>query len=250
MTPQGGENLRAGPNGRVLARLSTGTLLDEVERQPGWVHVRRTGWMFGRSLTALGTPVTSPPSDGETPAGAGSASADTVRAGLDHSVTTTEAELRREPDGPVVGSLQPETPVKVLARSGNWVRVQTEAWVLESDLEPAAAGILVGVTGAEVRTRPSEFEGKLVQWTVQAISIQEADELRREMPDGQPYLLARGPLPEAGFVYIMLSAEQRDRVERLSPLAELEIVGRIRAGRSRYLGNPVLELVEMQVRGP
>jgi hypothetical protein len=45
-----------------------------------------------------------------------------------------------------------------------------------------------------------------------------------------------------------VSDEQVAELERLPPLAELVIIGRIRVGRSRYLGNPILELVEMAVR--
>jgi hypothetical protein len=136
----------------------------------------------------------------------------------------------------------------VLARSGEWVRVQTEGWIRETDLRPAAAGVLEGVTGAEVRASPAEFEGRLLQWTVQYLAIQEADELRAEIPVGQPYMLARGPLPEAGFVYVMIPPAKLPDVERLAPLAQLVIIGRIRTARSKYLGNPIVELVDMAVR--
>jgi hypothetical protein len=37
-------------------------------------------------------------------------------------------------------------------------------------------------------------------------------------------------------------------VERLAPLAQLVIIGRIRAARSRFLGNPIVELVDMAIR--
>lgn len=84
----------------------------------------------------------------------------------------------------------------------------------------------------------------MLQWTVQYVALQEADELRSEIPLGQPYMLARGPLPEAGFVYVVLSQEQRAQVERLSLLANLMIVGRVRTARSRFLNNPILDLVD------
>jgi hypothetical protein len=106
----------------------------------------------------------------------------------------------------------------------------------------------VGVTAAELRTRPGDFENKVVQWTLQYLSIATSDELRPEIPLGRRYMLARGPLPEAGFVYVTLSAEQLRLVERLAPLAQLVVTARVTVGRSRYLGNPVVELVDMQVR--
>lgn len=252
VAPRGGENVRAEPNGPVIARLGNGALLDEIERRPGWVRVRRTGWMWGRSLERTGgTPVTRPAPDG---AGSGRAeappAADTAGVGLDRAVTAERALLRRTPGGSATATLGESAPVRVLTRSGEWVRVQTEGWIRESELRPAAPGVLLGVSGAEVRSNPGEFEGKLVQWIVQYIAIQIADELRDQIPVGRPYLLARGPVPEAGFVYVILNAEQRSRIERLPPLADIVIIGRVRAARSRYLGNPILDLVDMAVREP
>jgi hypothetical protein len=238
----GGENLRAGPNGSVMARLANGFLLREESRQgDGWVQVRRTGWIWAKALERVGDSAAS--QNQAPPVGSGSVA-------LDHALTAHATEVRRVPDGGVAGSLADGTPVRVLARSGDWVRVATEGWVRESDLKPSAPGVLVGVSGAEVRARPGEFEGKVVQWTVQFIALQTADELRREIPRGQRYMLARGPLPEAGFVYAMLKGDQLDTVEQLQPLAELIIVGRIRVARSHYLGNPVVELMDMSVRKP
>jgi hypothetical protein len=241
---RGGENLRADPNGKVLARLSNGCLLNEVESRSGWVLVRRSGWIWARSLEQV--------EQGNAAGGVTSSggSAESGQAGLDRAVTADETSLHRSPDGPATGTLSPDASVRVMARSGEWVRIQTEGWVRESDLKSATPGVLVGVSAAEVRSRPSEFEGQLVQWTVQYISLQEADELRKDIPPGRKYFLGRGPLPEAGFVYVMLSDEQGAEVERLQPLAQLVIVGRVRVGRSRYLGNPILDLVEMAIREP
>jgi hypothetical protein len=248
VAPTRGENLRAGPNGRVLARLAEGCLLEELDREPGWVRVRRVAWMFGGSLQRVdaGAPASTQPA----PAAARPQSSQPgdALAGLDRAVTADRAGLFRTPDGDSAGVLAADAPVRVLTRSGEWVRVQTEGWVRESDLRPSSAGVLVGVSGAEVRSRPQEFEGRLLQWAVQYIAIQRADELRSEIPEGQRYLLARGPLPEAGFVYVVLDDAQLEEVERLEPLAELVIIGRVRTARSQYLGNPVLDLVDMAVR--
>lgn len=238
-----GENLRATPNGAVLARLANGCLLEEVERRAGWVRVRRVGWMYRPSVAPAGAaPAPPPPTASATPD-----PADTT-AGLDRAVTAGATVLHTTPGGDEAGTLQPDTPVRILVRSGEWVRVQTEGWIRETDLQPAAPGVLVGVSGAEVRARPAEYEGRLVQWVVQFIAVQPADELRPEIPPGHRYMLARGPLPEAGFVYVVLTEEQREAVERLAPLTGLVIVGRIRSARSRYLGNPVLTLVDFAVR--
>ncbi|UCG85336.1 MAG: hypothetical protein JSW71_15560 [Gemmatimonadota bacterium] len=237
----GGENLRDAPNGTILARLAEGTYLDELSRSGSWIRVRREGFMWAASLE----PARSQSSD------AGARPERTVgdsTVTLDRAVLAHQAPLLNVPRGSETATLQGETPVKVLARSGEWVRIQTEGWVRESDLKPPADGVLEGVTGAEVRGRPAEYEGKLLQWTLQYLATQQADELRIEIPQGRSYMLARGPLPEAGFVYVVLSQEQLPEVERLSPLTQVVVIGRVRVARSRYLGNPILELVDIAVR--
>ncbi len=245
VTPRGGENLRAEPNGRVLARVSEGALLEEIDRRPGWVRVRRIGWMFGPSLDRVGAPPVSaaqaePEPTPEIPSLGGSV--------LDYASTAAPTALRRTPDGDSTGAIIADVPVRILARSGEWVRVSTEGWVRESDLASGSPGILVGVSGAEVRARPAEYEGKLLQWTVQFIAVQSPDEVRRDIPEGTRYMLARGPVPETGFIYVVLTDAQADQLEREEPLSELVIVGRVRTGRSHYLGNPVLTLVEVARR--
>ena len=256
VTVSGGENLRATPGGRVLARLANGFLLDEVSRSTnGWVQVRRTGWVWGQSLEPVGSvagageaAAPAPAPTRSPPAADPSGSAGTAL--LDRAVTARQTGVHRLPDSEPTGSLAEDTPVRVLARSGQWVRVAMEGWIKESDLRPSSPGVLAGVSGAEVRARPAEFEGKTVQWTVQYVALQTADELRREISPGQRYMLARGPLPESGFIYVILAPAMVGRIEQVQPLAELVIIARIKAGRSQYLGNPVVELVDLAVRRP
>ncbi len=252
VTAANGENLRSEPNGTIEARLSYGTVLQEMERRPGWVRVRRVGWMFGPSLERLGgTPAAATgPTGTRRTQGETAVPRDSGGPYLERGVTSDRTTLYRTPDGLEAGTLEPDSPVRVLARSGDWVRVQTEGWIRESDIGSAAPGVLVGVSGAEVRASPEEFEGRLVQWVVQFVAIQGADEIRRDIPEGRSYMLARGPLPESGFLYAVLTSEQEERLERLRPLSELVIVGRIRTGRSYYLGNPVLDLLEVALRQP
>jgi len=243
-----GENLRAAPNGTVVARLSSGALLEELGRQPGWVHVRRVGWMFEPSLQRVGAPTAGA---APTEAAAAPPARDAGQPGgsvLDYATTTAAAALRVTPDGDSSGILDTGSRVRIVARSGDWVRVQTEGWVRAQNLHEEVPGVLVGVSGAEVRANPAEFVGKVVRWTVQFIAVQPADEIRRDIPEGSRYLLARGPLPETGFVYVILTDAQADELARTEPLSELEIVGQIRTGRSHYLGNPVLTLMEVAKR--
>ena len=246
VTASRGENLRTTPNGGVVARLLSGFLLDEVGREGAWVRAKRAGWMPEGSLA--------PVSDSVAMAGADSAEPSTLVASagspLDRAVVARQTEMAVAPEGQRAGTLAPETPVRILTRSGEWVRVQTEGWIREDDLRPTAPGLITGLTAAELRTRPQEYEGKMVQWTLQYLSIATADELRPEIPNGQRYLLTRGPLPEAGFVYVTLAPAQLRQAEQLPPLAQIVVVAKIRNGRSRYLGNPVIDSVEMRVRQP
>ena len=247
-----GENLRMEPNGSVLSRLDTGFLLEAVEVGGAWVRVRRTGWMWGRSLERIqgGAPRVDPPDVPPITRPPPTASGGGESVGLDRAVAADRATLRAVPDGDSTATLAGDAPLRVLARSGEWVRVQMEGWVHESDLRPVSGDVLVGVSGGEVRARPKEFEGRLLQWTLQYVSLQTSDGLRREIPEGQSYMLARGPMPEAGFVYVLLDATQAAEIERMSFLVEIVMLVRVRVGRSRYLENPVVELVEMSMRGP
>ncbi len=258
VSARSGENLRASPNGSVLARLAQGFLLEWAEDGGGWVRVRRRGWMWGRSLQrltpaagrSLGTESAAPaPAAGRAASNPGPDNGN-VASSLDRAVTRQDSPLRAAPDGDTTGTLDEDLPVKIIARSGEWVRVQAEGWVRESELRPGSAGVLIAVTGAEVRAQPETFEGQLLQWTLQYIAIQTADGLRPELPEGRTYVLARGPLPEAGFVYVLVTEEQAAEFQRLAPLAQLVTLVRVRHGRTRYLGNPVVELLEMSVREP
>lgn len=137
------------------------------------------------------------------------------------------------------------TPVRVLGRDGEWARVQFEGWVRTEDLAPGG-GVLQGVTAAELRANPEAYQGQVVRWDLQYIALATADELRPEIPPGSRYFLARGPLPERGFVYVVVPAARLAQIEALAPLASVTIVARIRATRGRFLAHPVVELVSVE----
>jgi hypothetical protein len=254
-----GENLRAGPNGSVMARLRYGALLERVEERGKWVHVRRRGWVPRSALEQPKVAARPKPGAGPQPAAYKPmeeqkpdtaparpvpASGAVVPAGATDRVDVARASaVYSTPNGGQVGTLQPGAAARVLARAGEWTRIATEVWVHDADLTAASGEALQGVSAAEVRANPERYVGQLVDWRLQLVSIQTADELRSEMPSGQTYLLTRGPLPEPGFVYVMIPRDQGQRFRALGPLSELTLRLRIRAARSKYLATPVAELV-------
>ena len=245
-----GENLRAAPNGAVLARAVQGTLFKRVSVRRGWTQVRRGVWIARSAVPVLADQRSDsgemarrpavPPSTNPLPSGpvvqpplAPEGRLATLRAG---------ASLKRAPDGQPVATLAAPAEVAAGEQSGEWVKVRLEGWVRRSEVDSAVAP-RPAITAAMLREAPERYLGQRVDWRVQFLALHHADELRPEMPLGHPYLLARGPLPESGFVYVMVSKEQSDRFQGLTPLEELALTVTVRAGRTRYLATPVVELV-------
>ena len=234
------ENLRVAPNGALVARLVTGVQLTRIAASGGWVRVRRDGWVRRAALAPAADTATASAAD------TSRAAADTT--GVDPSAVRAvrATALHRTPDGGESGRLATGTRVHVLSRGAEWSRVQVEGWVRTVDLETAAPGVLTGVTAAELRAQPQRYVGQVLRWTLQYIATQTGDELRPDIPAGAPYLLAKGPLPELGFVYVVVPESLRAVAGRLSPLARIDVTARVRNGRSRYLGHPVLDLIALE----
>jgi hypothetical protein len=172
--------------------------------------------------------------------------ADTTRVDSTRAQPVRMTTLYRAPDGPEAGTLTTDTPLRVLSRNGEWTRVQFEGWVKGGDLQAAPAGVLVGVTAAELRTEPQRYAGQVLRWNLEFIAIQKADDLRPDIPSGSSYVLARGPLPERGFVYVIVPDTKLPAFRALTPLVTMTIAARVRNGRSRYLGNPVVDLISLE----
>jgi hypothetical protein len=230
------ENLRTTPNGRLVARLARNALVDQVERRGAWVHVRRSGVAPTAGLVPAPAAVAASPAQAD--------SADTS-AGAGVVVLRGRVQLYRRPDAPPVGVLEAGSPVRVTGRAGQWVRVDASGWVKASDVRGAGADTVSGVTAADLRNDPDAWKGKVLRWAIQFIALQTADELRPDFTPGQRYILARGPAPEYAFVYIVVPPERLAAVSRLQPLDSLTVLARVVTGRSAYLANPILELVDI-----
>jgi hypothetical protein len=256
VTPDEGENLRRSPNGPLLGRVREGTLLERVGQKGKWTRVRRNGWI---PKQALRTSTPQQPTTGQQPAAprprrtAGATAAETTpaaspaqpAAGPDRVRTARETALGATPAGGTLGTLQAGTPARIVARSGDLVKVQVEGWIPADAVAVSDSAALVGVSAAEVRAEPARFVGQTLEWRLQVIAVKTADELRSEMPPGQPYLLTRGPLPEPGFVYVIIPSAQAAAFQALPALQEVVLRVAIRAARTRFLTTPVAELVSV-----
>jgi hypothetical protein len=249
------ENLRTAPAGSVLAHLITGFALDKVDEQDRWVRVRRQGWVRRAALEpvadgAPGGPVSTTPPGRQTrttPADTGPAAAPIDASRVQATRGTT---VYRAPDSAATDDarLTSGAPLRVLGRVGEWTRVQLDGWVRTADVQAAPAGVLVGVSAAELRAEPERYVGQVLRWTLEVIALRSGDDLRPDIPDGSAYLLARGPVPERTFVYVVVPESKRAAVEGLSPLATVQATVRVRTGRSRFVGNPVVDLVALEVQ--
>jgi hypothetical protein len=219
------ENLRDVPNGTVIARVVNGFAFVKQETQGDWVRLERSVWIDQRAVSSgISAPVA------------------VVPEGPDRVEVGARTPLSLTPGGTTLGAVDSGAFARLIARSGGWSRIQVEAWVPDSALSTTPPGVLVGLTQAEIRSDPARYVGQVVQWRLQFVALQKADELRPEIPEGASYLLTRGPLPEPGFVYVIIPSDQRPRFEALPALKELLVQGRIRSAATKYLPTPVLEL--------
>ena len=253
------ENLRAAPAGPLVAELAQGFGLKRATNPDStgrWVHVTREGWVQRSALapvadvvstrTADTTRTTDTTQSGQTPPPRGAV--DSVKLDSTRAQPVRMTTLYRAPDdgGPEAGTVATDTPLRIISRNGEWTRVQIEGWVKGGDLQSAPAGVQVGVTAAELRAEPQRYVGQSLKWNLEFIAIQKGDELRPDIPSGASYVLARGPLPERGFVYIIVPDAKLPAFRSLTPLATVTVIVRVRNGRSRYLGNPVVDLISLE----
>ena len=238
-----GENLRSEPSGRILARLDGGTLLHEVERIAGWVHVRRQGWIWAPSLD-LGSVAPSTEATTASPGG------DASGPGSSGFLTTGPLGMSvlMAPDGDTLAQAAAHADLELLEREGGWARVRLEGWVWSPErgdsLAPAEAegDILPG----QVVASPDRYRGRLVTWELQFISLERAERIRTDFFEGEPFLLTRPVEGEGPFVYVAVPARRLEELEGLVPLERITVTGRIRVGASALTGSPILDLVDLQ----
>ena len=147
----GGENLREEPSGRISGRLESGTLLEEVSRIPGWIEVRRVGWMWAASLNV---------------------DADEGR----NAILDSPSPLAEFPSPPP----DPADPASGETTTDRFRAGAADATVVKSD-----------VSVSDIVGDPSAYEGQLVELDLQFISVERAERLRSDFYEGEPFLLMR-----------------------------------------------------------
>jgi hypothetical protein len=235
------ENLRAEPQGEVLAHLAQGALLEELDEVTGWKRVRRTAWVWGESVEVDQGPAPAPVAPGgrgEVPAlaerwwrsGAGG------------------APLLSGPDGDTLARAHPGAELQLLAREGNWVRVRLDGWAwapIGEAPDSASTSPVAELTPEAVMGDPGAHRGRVVSWTLQFISLERAEKIRTDFYEGEPFLLARTSTSGSSFVYVAVPSDRLGEVEGLIPLERVNVVGRIRTGAAALTGNPILDLIEL-----
>lgn len=238
----GGENLRRSPDADAPrnAVLMRGMLLDSLDARDGWFRVRRAAWIWSASTAGTGgdpsPPADSGPDDGEPPEPPGLP---------ERLVVGSEAAgLLISPEGDTAAVLRPGTDVEVLAREEGWTRVRLEGWVWEpSTLPPDSAESAFDV--ADLRANPERFRGRRVEWTVRFVTLQRAEAIRTDFYEGEPYFLANPPGRTRDLVYVAVPPELLSTVQQLQDLQTIDIVARVRTGRSQT-GVPILDLIALR----
>jgi len=108
-----------------------------------------------------------------------------------------------------------------------------------------STSVVSSATPEEVGQNPEAFRGSVVSWELQFVSREEAERVRTDFYEGEPFLLTRATSPGRPFVYVAFPPERLQEVEGLIPLERIRVVGRIRTGAAVFTGNPILDLLEL-----
>ena len=248
----GGENLREAPQAeaRRVARLLRGMLLDRVERLGNWTRIRRSAWVWSESTVQVegGAPaVTAAPVAGSADSAPQDEAPPRPAELPDRILVSGEGvQLHVSPSGDTLASLRPEADLEVLARQGSWARVRVEGWVWVPSTLPADSALASAeLTPADVMANPDQYRGRQVRWRLQFVSVERAEPARADFYEGEPFILARAADGEQGFVYVAVPPELLVEADGLRPLQMIEVVGRVRTGRSALMGVPVLDLIAL-----
>lgn len=240
-------------DGRILGEFRGGAGLRIVERRGNWAKIRRDAWIPAGSFTTAAARSPARPAQGTTPARSTPAQAtpapDTRSQPQEARVAEgglradAPAALRTAPGGAAVGELAQGVVVEPLARDRGWVKVRVDAWVPESLFVPADTAYRAELTAVDLRLDPDGTRGRVVRWEVQVVGLQRADPLRRDLEADEPFLLAIGPKGENVILYVAVPAALLNEARAIPSMQSVILTARVRTGRSRPTGAPILDLL-------
>ncbi len=258
-----GTTLRASANGTssAVSELRRGTYVFPTRaggsfpapRAGVWIPARRSLWVdVSRIATRPVAARPAAPAATRTESVQPDSVAKPVAPTIDPSAPTLEtrgpSSLQAGPGGDVLANIPGGVRLVPLGRENGWLRVRIEGWLPDSAVEAAGTRSAGSLSAADLRANPSGTVGRLVRWSVESLSFQTADELRKGLTPGEAYLLARGPGAERAVLYLALPDSLVARAQALPPLAEITITARVRTGRSQPSGVPVLDLLDLARR--
>ena len=249
VSADGGENLRAEPNGEIRARSREGMLFTRLGREGNWFRVQREAWMWGPSLDVRQVQETGE-GQGDGASGesgsAGGGDEDGNAPAREHVVVGDQpVRLHTTAQGgDSTATIYSGSDLEVLGRKGEWTRVRLDGWVRDPSLvSPDSAGVESDLTAAELRQNPEKYRGRRVRWTVQFVALRRAEAIRTDFYEGEPFLLARPPGSSEGFVYLAVPPEILSEAQDLKALQSIEVLARVRTGSSSLMGVPILDLL-------
>lgn len=248
VSADGGENLRAAPNGEIRARAREGMLFTRLGREGNWFRVQREAWMWAPSLDIRQVQETG---DGQAAGGSGGGGETGSEGGgsapAPEHVVVGDQPVRLHTTaqgGDSTATIYPGSDLEVLGRKGEWTRVRLDGWVRDPSLvSPDSAGVESDLTAAELRQNPEKYRGRRVRWTVQFVALRRAEAIRTDFYEGEPFVLARPPGSSEGFVYLAVPPELLSEAQDLTALQSIEVLARVRTGRSSLMGVPILDLL-------
>jgi hypothetical protein len=241
-----GARLRSGPSGdaAIIADLRDAMGVDVISRSGDWIRVRRTAWVASSALGPAPPPAERPaPRDSTTRVSTAAPSSGRAQPSSDALTPLGTAELRNGPGGPLFARVDSGALLTPLAHGDGWTRVRVEGWIRDEELIPADPTLQLSLSAADIRAAPDRTRGAMVRWDVQFIALQRADQLRRDLRAGEPYILARGPGDEGALLYLAVPPALLPEVEQFQPLEGLTVTARVRVGRSEPVGVPILDLL-------
>jgi hypothetical protein len=232
------ENIRVGPNGKILGSLVRGVEVRRVGTQGRWFEIEMIGWLPNSAVREV--TVAEPAGEESVTDAESAAPTETPGPGTPYATIgrlAESVEMRREPGGPEITTLPKGLDLAALETRGDWTRVRVEGWVPTDVVDAGSDG---DATPAAVALAPDEFLGRRVTWTLEHIALQTADEWRTDFELGEIYDLARAPSGDRQHVYIVVPPTLKDDFEELSPFQTIRVAGTIRTGRSALTGNPII----------